>query len=98
DGQCLRVSEAGPRAVLRLTPPAGTRISVASAEPVDGRAVIGRDRTPSRFIPLRVGASAPRDVVVPDTGDGGTWRVWLRIGGGEGPIGVGWRPALRPRS
>jgi hypothetical protein len=88
DGQCLRVSEAGPRAVLRLTPPAGTRISVASAEPVDGRAVIGRDRTPSRFIPLRVGASAPRDVVVPDTGDGGTWRVWLRIGGAQAPIDV----------
>lgn len=88
DEQCVKISDAGPRAVLRLTPPAGARISVGSSEPVDGRAVIGRDRTPSRFIPLRVGASAPRDVVVPDTGAGGTWRVWLRIGGASAPIEV----------
>jgi hypothetical protein len=88
DGDCVAVTDAGRRAVVRLLAPAGGRIRLTVSDPVDGEAALGRDQTPSRSIPVHVDPGRPTDVVVPDTGDGGTWRIWLRIPNARGSIEV----------
>jgi len=61
---------------------------VAADSAISGAAVLGHEFPPSRSIEVDTVAGSPAEVVVPDTRDGGRWRVRLEVPGVSGRIRV----------
>lgn len=67
----------GPEAALTLSVAGGTRVRAFADSPISGHVGLGRGGGPSRFHALDLTPGAPRDVVIPDIGDGSKW--WVRF-------------------
>ena len=74
-GPCVIVHSIRPDAALTLSVAGGTRVRASADAAVSGSVGLGRGAPPARFQALDLTPGAPRDVVIPDIGDGSRWRV-----------------------
>jgi hypothetical protein len=88
NGSCFVLSNAGRDGAVTVSAPSGTRVRVTADSRVDGVVALGRELSPSRRIDLALVAGSPADVVIPDIGDGGRWRVSLDVPGATGRVSV----------
>jgi hypothetical protein len=89
DDGCVVLREVGDRGSLTVAATTGSRIRVTADEASStAQAALGLDRSPSRSIPLPLGAGRPVDVVVPDIGRPVVWQVRLDVPDASAPIRV----------
>jgi hypothetical protein len=78
----------GPDPEVGLDAPGGIRLHLTSSSHIEGVAALGRALPPTRYADLSLEPDEPVDVVVPDIGDGGHWRVRLVLPAAGGEVRV----------
>jgi hypothetical protein len=76
-GHCARVRFGPGEAAWILSVPAGARVRVSSRAQLAGRFFLAHEGGPARMIHADFEPGVPRDVVIPDVGDGRLWSLGM---------------------
>jgi hypothetical protein len=88
DRGCTKVRATGQGAMLTLLAPSAGRIRLTSMSAISAVAYLSRDWPSSRYVRVDLMPNIARDVVVPDVGDGRSWRIRLDLSGATAGVSV----------